>query len=443
MKLALCTLLASACALGACQSAEPEEEPPAVLGDTVVDPLILGADLLAFTDEASAAIAGTAGDIAGETQDSTIRERTLTWKIRTIPLLRTTATAPDSRWGFLKLWVLVYISHESLGNGPTRDDFGEWQPRVVETMGDLKARLRDIGVRHFGEDVIAEAEADLEEYVDTALTGKTVEDTNLVVQGVTAVGGGMRSILSLPLKPFTGIDNTAEAIREAAKVAEGFHRTLDMMPDILRWQTELLLLNLGAVPAVESTLASAASISASAERLSTTAETLPEDIRRELDLAQPELRATLGEVRATLADVDGTLESVRTTLGTADGTVAEVTGTARALEDAANAVLPVVQTIEALATPAEDAPPPDPDARPFDITEYTETARALEAAAARIDSVVARLESDAMQRTMTTATEEAGVLVDRVTQRLLIVVAAVVAGAILYRLAARRIARGS
>jgi hypothetical protein len=137
-----------------------------------------------------------------------------------------------------------------------------------------------------------------------------------------------------------------------------------------------------------------------------------------LDERQVQLQALVVELRAALEAGGVTSDSVRETI----------------------AALDVLMARFQRPAPREGAPP----SRPFDVTEYTEALRQLGATATQLQVLLAQADSKAPAITQLSdrAADHLGTVVDRVYWRLvqlvLVLVAAVVIGALAYRAIARR-----
>ena len=117
-------------------------------------------------------------------------------------------------------------------------------------------------------------------------------------------GATVTSIVTAPLSalnPFGGIDATAVAIHDASTMGDRFASIVERLPDVLRWQVQLILHDLRTSPEVTSALTSVEEISATVASLEKTTQTLPEDISTQVTDILTETEATQASLRETMA----------------------------------------------------------------------------------------------------------------------------------------------
>ena len=114
------------------------------------------------------------------------------------------------------------------------------------------------------------------------------------------------SIFSLLyLDPFAGLDPTTVAIEQSRELAARTVAYAERMPTLLRWQAELLALQIARQPDPQEVMADIDRVSRSVESVSKTAEGLPPFIHQEREAAIDQLFAGVTTQReALLADLD-------------------------------------------------------------------------------------------------------------------------------------------
>jgi hypothetical protein len=190
-----------------------------------------------------------------------------------------------------------------------------------------------------------------------------------------------------------GLRDTAVAIKEASLVAEHFTETVGDLPEITRWQMQLLAMELLENERLVQLDDSVSQIAAAAEQLAQTAEAAPARIRAEteqlledVDARQATLQVTLRDARATLAEADQLMHSV-------DTTSKSLTAMAPALESALAAFEQMMRYLNGdyEGAPPKQPKPPGQDSRPFDVLDFDKTAQSMTAMAAQLQQTLAEL----------------------------------------------------
>ena len=211
---------------------------------------------------------------------------------------------------------------------------------------------------------------------------------------------------------------------------------LSYMPSELRWNTQLLLMEIEERLNLSAVSTGVAQIGASAESLSRTAKSLPESLHTQLTAFAEELSKPQSQLQATMREANTTLETSQQTALALDALGKTWTGTFEGFTQ-------VMATFE----PAPGAPPTPPGQAgpPFDINDYgrtaeklTETAKALSALLTNVEGLSNRQQPPALLLDTETT---ARALIDRAALAggALVLFTALVALA--YRLAVSRLKR--
>ncbi len=183
--------------------------------------------------------------------------------------------------------------------------------------------------------------------------------------------GGFFSMLTID--PMTGLDPAVREITQTRLFAERALFAAQHAPQILRWEVELLTLQLGDQPAMQTLVSNSTSLTESVDRTSRTVEELPDRISAEREAILNALKDQEGQliklteqVEATLNAGDDMSTSLNTTLITFDALMKRF----------------------GVGEPVTNAAPPDPDAKPFDILDYAKTADEVAAMAEQIGKVL-------------------------------------------------------
>ena len=313
------------------------------------DPLALRVDLSDFGDYYSAMIAGTCSQIAASTKDRRIRELALLYKIRSIPRMRAMLIGSDPREALLRAWVVIAQANYQLTQGSMKTSFGDEQAYAQETMARLEEAIVELAYRHFPHEAVNSTRAEIDEFAATTPLGADLTPTD-DIQILEAKNPGPLSILLVPLKPLSGVSDTAESLAQLAVVAQSATQVVKELPQTIRWQTEMLLLELDDMDTTTTLRNEIVRLGDQFEELSKTTDELPQRVREELEAlldkegnANEQLAATLRDARAVtdglneaMAGAERASESVRATsvaaAQTADAWRATADATTRALD---------------------------------------------------------------------------------------------------------------
>jgi hypothetical protein len=240
------------------------------------------------------------------------------------------------------------------------------------------------------------------------------------------------------IDPLSNLDPTRREMAQARLFAERALYVSQKMPTLVRWQTELLSINVLEQPALQHWATTATQIASSVERLSRVAEQLPQQVSAEreailkaLEAQEQSLKPLLNEARQTLTAGTELSVAMNTTLNTFDGVMKRL----------------------GVGEP-KTGRPASTNAEPFRIQNYGQTAVQLEAAARQLTVLLQTFEQTlgANSRTQLVSQispvvqqAQAGgrELVDYAFQKALLFVAVVLLAALLYRLVSTWLTRNT
>jgi hypothetical protein len=246
----------------------------------------------------------------------------------------------------------------------------------------------------------------------------------------TDSGGSSGSIFSfLGIDPLANLDPAVRELAQSRQLAERAVYWGQRAPKLISMETQRLAFELAMTPESVRMLQGVDRVGSAAEAAGTLATDLPrliaeeraaviEQLTQVYDDREHQLHALAVELRAALEAGGSTSDSVRDTIAALDSLLAR------------------------FDRPAGDGR--RPEARPFDITEYTEAMRVLGDSARQLQLLLAQTEGQlpAVDAATAQATTHLTSLVDhvywRLVQLILILVVASVAGALGYRALARR-----
>ena len=398
----------------------------------------LHTQLLLLADQAAAQIAGTTSEIARRTTDPRIREQTVLFKLRAIPVMYHLANLPDSRAGFLYSWIFSERMHDYLTAGEGRALFGDLQPLIIEGAEGLQRTIISLGYQYFPKAVMDEVRDDIQEIAAnnpvSAIVG--TKRVTLPENTTSQQRGAVDSILGAPIRSLEGVGSTPEAINAMTQTVEILLYLVKQMPQNIRWQTELLLLQTESQPAVVELREDVTRISMAVDSVAQTVETLPADIRQELD-------AALVEARETITALDTALDKAQTI--TAD--VNQATANIKATIDTVDGIIAVV-----MPPPSDRPQPPSEPGEPFDMKDVVKTTEQLHATTVELRAIVEDLQSGAAQdllayvdtasrATIDHAVAQTNTIVDRLTLRIFYLIGALLVVLVTYRFIAVKLIR--
>lgn len=330
-------LLVSLCfalsGLTGCQRLGWKQEYAAAIERKAVDPELLRADLQRFLLDFQDEYIALMGNIANETDDRRIQEIALQTKIATVDTVAAVLNETDPRISFVYGWVLVVEGRRNLSEGPARDDFGDQQHRVLALVEGLEAFMIELGRRHFGEEAIRESAPAIEELARRVTGPDRILNRALYREIRGKEDDGLGSILLVPVAPLAGVASAPEAINNVANAMDGLINQMDLLPQRVRWETEMLLLNVESLDTVVEMREDLGQFTDSMENVSSTVSQLPDRIEK----LQPELRLTLAQgektggqfreatrdAREALSTIERTVPKLRETISVYQGTLAD------------------------------------------------------------------------------------------------------------------------
>jgi hypothetical protein len=177
------------------------------------------------------------------------------------------------------------------------------------------------------------------------------------------------SVFSLVgLDPMSGLDPAVREVTRTRLFAERALFAVERMPNLLRWQTQLLTDEVLDHGQITNALASAERISAAAQSISQTAAQLPKDISEERKAILDALQAQEGQLRGLSAQVGQTLTAGEHMSTSLNATLTTFTA---------------LMKLFGMGQPSTT--PPDTNSPPFNILDYAKTADEVANMAQQLD----------------------------------------------------------
>jgi hypothetical protein len=416
-----------------------------------------------FEDFYESNIKQAAADINDLSSDNRARKHTLLWQLSMIPACNAAMRQSDSITALIHIWAVSHRMTEYFKKGDGRDLFGEHTFAAVIASEQIERNVERVAER-FLRDQFEQAREGVWKYseenpITGLFAGATIRASPTTGEAETI----LQSIQRIPMAPWRwlgGVDNTAEAIKGFTVTAERFTETLNDLPEMVSWQTQLMMLELEEHDIFQRFVASADQLSQSSARISDVAEGLPGQLREEVsavlddaEARQAELRESVEKVREAADSVDAAFARLTQAADALDRAAPSISEAGRSWQDVATEVAALVAEFSAKedASPREPATEPPGEGTSFEDVQRTvdtlnETAKELHLLTAEVremigsDEVEARLDglSDRVDAALGQAAEGTRAATDHLAWRLgqLLVLALVLA--VIYRLIATR-----
>lgn len=435
--------------------------------------------LFNFADRARAEIEAAAQLIDADAgNDRTMRKTTLLWRSRMIPLMRRALFHDDPRQSLIDVGALVYQHEDYLTEGEGAGLFGASQPIAVSTAYGIRYTYEDLVFQLIGEDdALEELRRELQKYAKlNPVRGRFSVNAPLPsAEPQSLLDEDIQGYLLTPFKALGGLDSAADAVRELASSADEIGQVAREMPDVIRWNTQLVALELEDYETTTTARETMRSLSTSAAQLTELIDEYPERMRKELAGTMEDAEAGIGRIAETVKAAQATASETRValenakelrrelgpTLEKADalarsgGELAvEATSAADAWKEAVEEVTTFVKLFGAGKKDEKEEPPPAPgqEKKPVALeviwaireaaTELRGTAADLRAVVEsdRLDEPLPGLDARIDQR-IEKAAVQANELIDKVTTRAMMLLVGAFTLSLLWVIVAARMRR--
>jgi hypothetical protein len=339
---------------------------------------------------------GAAADRIHGARDRVARRHAVLWQLRMIPLARLAAFRPDPKTAFVASLAVASAQQAYLTTGEGGALFGAQQAIAVEAASHLVQDLIDLGRAFLSERQLARLQGEVDELIaQRPIRGLFMADA--LIDGFTdpAVRDEFSWVADLPMAPFralSGMSNTALAVQNFNETAREFTEVVNGLPQLTRWQLELLLYDAEELESVERALAAAESMAEGAQGVSSAAAALPASLGAEM-------AARIHESRAAIAELDAALAR-------AENLAVPLTHVADRVSEAS-----AQWTTLLAARRAEDV---EDGGRPFDVREYESAAARIAEASHGVRALVEelnRLDASGVRTLLNGATWRAALLI--------------------------------
>ena len=391
--------------------------------------------VMRFADEYTAWVTERVGVFQQSTDDPAERLAAQSWLVSQATSAFTIAAGSNPELNVIDMLVFATLSRMVIEDRWVGELYGARAEGLLAAHRALESRAWSFAPALLSPVQIKELRSGIEAWHRQNPLGQAVpfihlEDfafaTNATLTGTTSSG----SIFSfLGIDPLSNLDPAVREIAQTRQLAERAVYYAQRAPKLISMEAQRLAFELAMTPESVRLLQNADRVGGAAQTAGNLAADLPRLLAEErsaaieqltgiLDQRQGELQALVVELRSALEAGGSTSDSVRETIVTLDALLARFDRPA-----SANART---------------------DTRPFDVTEYTEGLRVLGETAQQLQVLLAQTDGKmpALNQASAQATGHLASLVDhvywRLVQLILVLVAAVVLGALGYRAIVRR-----
>jgi hypothetical protein len=424
------------------------------LGDSGLTISLLQTEVLRFADNYVNSVAFASDALAAGVGSPRVQVMALKWKLGQANAAYADATGENPVWNALDLAVLSMVSRMVVTHPDVRQEFGPPADALVAVHVQLEKSAWALVATFLTPDQSEELRSLVEEWRranpnERSITGARFREFALNLGKFSSTDSRQKptSIFSmLYLDPFAGLDPTTVAIDQSRELAERVTAYAERLPTLVRWQAELLALQVGEQPTAKDLTADFGRTARAIESISKTAEGLPElvDTQRQEAIDQvfagvtAQREALLAELDSRDAKIRSLLAELRETMNAGGQMGESLTGTIKSLDAFVHYV----------------SPPPNPNAppstgKPFDPLDYGKAASQVGGMARDLNTLLASAGSSApaLAKISSGAGDDLKRVVDHAFWMGVLLILVLLVGWVLARLAYRslelRVARSS
>lgn len=376
----------------------------------VMTPIELEHQLMRFADGyISAAVAAT--DRLRTNGQLADPERVLLFKIELTGDVYQVATGPNAYGNLLDMIVLVALERIELERYLIPDRWGQSAEPLLHIIQQNEKAIWAIGKQILKPEMQNELRQSINDWakknqkLDTLLDVRSTGFASEIAKYSTYRPEKRDTSVFdlLEIDPLSSLDPATQELTRTRHFAERALYLAQRTPTILRWQAELLSLHAARIPEVETLVQNTSKIGDAAERLSHVAEALPQNAAREREAILKALKEQSGQLAQMATRIEEAFH---------------------AGHEMAIATDSSLKTFDQLYKDLKSEPR-DPNAKPFDITEYKSIAKDVATTSTQLNQLLTTLDQRGSG-----ADEPSGLLAlaneleargDRLTQKLLFV----------------------
>jgi hypothetical protein len=446
--LAAVLLLSAGCAHLPFKKSQPAGEVRVGGRDSTLTMSSLQVEVLRYSDAYVSAVSHAA-DVAMKrigTREAAVAG--LKWKLDQATAAFADATGPNPVWNALDLAVFATVSRMIAEDAKTNEEFGDAVDQLVEVHRRLEQEAWVLVGGFLTPEQVQELRGLILEWRkqnpdDREAIGVHFRDfAESLGKASAATQVRPTSIFSmLYIDPLAGLNPTTVAIEQSRQLAERVVAYAERAPTLVRWQAELLALQIQQQPAPQQVVSDLGRTSRAIESISKTAEGLPELVDAQRKAAIDQLFAGVAAEReAILAEMEAKEATIQTLLG-------QLRETMNAGGEMGKSLTATIQSLDAFVHYV--SPPPDPNAppakpgKPFDPLDFGRAASQVGGMARDLNTLLrsANETAPAVAHIGQQTGEDLKRVIDHAFWRGLVLIVVLLAGYVAARLAYRAFAR--
>ena len=404
VSLVLCLAALAACASRG--SAPGEAERQQRIGPGRVTPDQIQSEVMTLVDNYIALVGGEMDDLILNAETPQRRAQFLATKLEVIQSALSIGASANPVVSLLDSTVMISLQHQAVHQYIIPEELGEERGAALGAVLDrLYAdvwAIADRALEPRQHDELKQLIAAMRERYGVRSVSwiRASEFASARTRSFVAEQGSGNLFSLFALDPLSGLSPAARELAQTRLLAERAFFYAKRLPTVAGMQVQSVLLDTLALPESETALRSATQVADAAERVSEATAELPEIVATEraaliADLDAAVERRVADLVEATFDRVAGEREAIVASLRGSDERIGaisdDVTRAAEAVDALAQSTEAATVAATELVRSVRDGREPNPDRRPFDITEYQAFAESAERSLAELNSVVASL----------------------------------------------------
>ena len=329
------------------------------------DPVELQSQLLRFADNYIDAINLASWGLQRSDGQPAERRTLLRRRIAITNDVLAIATAANTNANLLDMVILVSLNRMSVADFWLPQRYGESAKSLLLASQEAEKEIWRIAATALKPEQIKELRTAIQTWHDQHPDVRSPRDIGALgfASDVAKMNRGSRPGITssvfnlLTIDPLAGLDPATRELANTRLFAERGMFLARHMPTLIRWETELLVIQTAEMPQMEKLLANTTQLSESADRFSQTAEQLPGLISTERQQIVQALNTQLPGLTSLAAQTEKALDAGKLM---SNGT----TATLKSFQD-------VLRQLQ--------ASPSNPDSEPFRINDYTAAAAQINA----------------------------------------------------------------
>ena len=331
------------------------------------DPVELQSELLRFADNSIDALNLAAGKLQREDDQASRKQSILMRRIAITNDILAVATGANTYANLLDMAILASLNRMNVQDYWMPKFFGESAKPYLLASQEVETGIWRIAEATLKKAQISELRAAIKTWHEQHPNVRSPSDlgslgfASEVAQMSRRPQPGITSSVFnlLAIDPLAGLDPATRELANTRLFAERGLFLARHMPNLIRWETELLVIQTAEMPQMEKLLANTTQLSESADRFSQTAERLPGLVSAEREQIVQALNAQLPGLTSLAAQTEKALDA------------------GKLMSDASTSTLKSFQDVLRQL----QASPSDPNAEPFRINDYTAAAAQINATA--------------------------------------------------------------